>query len=86
MLAGMSSSEFEHWRRYYLRYGFDADRLEWATANAGAAAAQAMGSRVRANQLVPRFQARNPRADAARLTAWLESAAANAERWFDRGQ
>lgn len=85
MLEGMSSAEFEHWRRYYLRFGFDTDRLEWATANAGAASAQAMGSKVRAKQLVPRFKT-DRKGDNRRLIAWLESEAANAERWFDRGK
>lgn len=84
MLGRMSSAEFSLWQAHYTRNGFDADRLEWATANAGAATAQAMGGKVKAAQIVPKFGRRV--SDSRRLIAWLESEAANAERWFDRGK
>lgn len=80
----MSSAEFSLWAAFYGRFGFDADRIEWAAANAGAATAGAMGAKVKAAQLVPQFRPRH-RHDDRRLIAWLEASAANAERWFDRG-
>lgn len=69
-ILASSAFEFELWREYYIRYGFDADRIEWTTANAGAAAAQAWGSKVRSSDLVPDFRrGRNGglKASAARL-------------------
>ncbi len=51
----MSAFEFNLWCDYRTRFGFDTDRLEWVTANAGSAAACAMGAKVKASELVPKF-------------------------------
>jgi hypothetical protein len=67
----LSSAEVELWWLYARSNGFPFDRLEGAAVNAGAAAAQAMGSRVRARDLVPQFG--DGRAEKrARLMAYLE--------------
>jgi hypothetical protein len=51
----ITATELDCWRAYRQRYGFDADRIEAAVANAGAAQCQAWGVRVRAEDLVPKF-------------------------------
>jgi hypothetical protein len=68
----MDSAEFAEWSHYYREFGFDADRLEYATANAGAAVCQSWGGKVRANQLVPRFGPPAP-PHPATIHAWLNS-------------
>ena len=55
-VLAMPHAEFALWRAYYRRNGFDADRIECTTANAGAAVAQTWGSRVKASDLIPDFQ------------------------------
>lgn len=55
-VLSLSMFEFELWREYYIRCGFDADRLTWTVANSGAASAQSWGSKVRASDLVPDFR------------------------------
>jgi len=55
-VEAMPLTEFIRWRAYYQRNGFDVDRLECTTANAGAAVAQTWGSRVKATDLIPDFR------------------------------
>lgn len=66
----LSSAEFCLWGAYYRSHGFDADRSEWAAANAGAAVAGAWGGRIDPAALVPKF-GDDPLAKLARLRAWL---------------
>jgi hypothetical protein len=70
--ARMTSAEFSEWAAYYREYGFDADRVEHAAANAGAAVCQSFGAKVKAGQLVPRF---GPRGETNVLAVrlWLET-------------
>lgn len=51
----MTAAEFVLWQSFYRRTGFDADRIEWTTANAGAATARAFGSKVKPEDLVAAF-------------------------------
>ena len=73
LVATMPAFEYALWLEYYSRFGFDVDRLEWATANAGAAPARAFGSEVTPADLIPRFSEPDPAEKRKRLTAWLES-------------
>lgn len=52
----MPLAEFMLWRAYYRRNGFDADRIECTTANAGAAITRTWGGRLKAADLIPDFQ------------------------------
>ena len=54
-VLAMSAWEFNLWCDYRTKHGFDTDRLEGVTANAGSAAACAMGAKVKASELVPKF-------------------------------
>lgn len=70
----LSSAEFAVWQAWYLSRGFDADRLEWTIANAGAAGAWAGG--LKPADLVARFESADPETAAqkrARLRAWFDS-------------
>ena len=51
----LTQAEWEVWRRWYQRNGFDVDQQVWSTANAGAATANAMGAKVSNRDIVPRF-------------------------------
>lgn len=51
----LSVGEFYLWAEYRKCFGFATDRLEWATANAGAATARSMGGRVTSEDIVPKF-------------------------------
>lgn len=68
----LSSAEFSLWAAYYRANGFDADRIEWASANAGAAAARSMGSDVKPKDLVPKFDSVPVSTQRAMLIASLE--------------
>jgi len=60
------------WRHFAREHGFPADRLEAAACNGHAAAAQAMGARVRPRDLVPQF-GDGRAAKRARLMVMLDS-------------
>ncbi len=51
----ITAAELDQWRHYRQQVGFDVDRLEAATALAGAAQCQAWGSRVKVDDLIPKF-------------------------------
>lgn len=68
----LSSAEFALWAAYYRHHGFDADRAEWATANAGAAVVGAWGGQIDPGAIVPKFGA-GVAGRQAKLRAWLES-------------
>jgi hypothetical protein len=51
----LSAAEFMLWMQYRQQYGFVADRLEAATAIAGAAVCRAWGAKVDPSNLLPRF-------------------------------
>jgi len=69
----MPAAEFALWLAFYQSHGFDVERIEWATANAGAAAARAFGSDVSPADLVPSFECPDPAAKRAKVRAWLDS-------------
>lgn len=69
----MPAEEFLLWQVYYRDYGFDADRAEWASANAGAAAARSMGATVKAADLVPRFKKARVGSTLAEIRAFFEN-------------
>lgn len=70
----LAAVEFALWLEFYRSHGFEVDRQEWASANAGAAAARAMGARVTPSDLVPRFGAVRG-SDPASIMAWFDSLA-----------
>lgn len=55
LLGSIPAVEFALWLAFYQQHGFDTDRLEWVTANAGSAAAQSMGAKVKPKELIPNF-------------------------------
>jgi hypothetical protein len=54
-VEAMSAAEFAFWSVYYSRRGFPADRIEAATAIAGAAQCRTWGARVEPKELIPKF-------------------------------
>lgn len=72
MLDSLTAAEFALWAAYYQRFGFDVDRLEWATANAGAAAGRAMGARVKPADLIPVFYQRKTGSTDGEIRAWFD--------------
>ena len=79
----MSSAEFGLWAEYYGRNGFDADRIEAASANAGAATARAMGAKsIKPADLIPRFQSRGEGTNKMAVKLWLKRQ--TPERYFGR--
>ncbi len=71
LLSSITAAELLLWQAFYRDYGFDPDRLEWASANAGAAAARAMGSSVKPAELVPTFK-RPPGSSGAAIMAFFD--------------
>lgn len=51
----MSAAEFAFWGAYFRKRGFPVDRLEGATAIAGAAVVRSWGGKVDPADLLPRF-------------------------------
>jgi hypothetical protein len=51
----MGSWELGVWRQFYESHGFDADRIEGASAMSGAAICNSWGGKVEPNDLIPRF-------------------------------
>jgi hypothetical protein len=76
MLDRMGAAEFDLWARWYTRHGFDADRIEATTANAGAYAGAVWGGKAKPGELVARFGPRDPRAEFERIKSYLSRAAA----------
>ena len=76
----MTAAEFDLWAAYYQRHGFDADRIETATAIAGAYVGAGWGGKAKPEQLVPRFGPPNPAAEFERLKAFFTRAAARQQK------
>ncbi len=70
-LFELSSAEFSFWVDFAARRGFPVDRLEAATAISGAAVARTWGSKVRPEDLIPKFGHRRG-ASGAQLLAFLK--------------
>ncbi len=73
LLTGMTATEYALWLAFYRHFGFDVDRLEWVTANAGAVAAAAWGAKVKSEEIIPRFAPPDPQAKRRLLFDWLKS-------------
>jgi hypothetical protein len=76
LLQSVTAAEFDLWAEFYRVYGFDVDRVEWASANAGAAAARSMGANIRPADLVPRFSTPHQGSSNAQIMAFFDGLAA----------
>lgn len=58
----LSATEFAIWHAYYIRHGFDVDRLEHVAANAGSACVSAAGTgaKIKPSELIPKFGPMSP--------------------------
>lgn len=72
----VTAAEFDLWAQWYQRHGFDADRAEATTANAGAYVGAVWGGKAKPEQLVARFARRDPRAEFERIKSYLSGVAA----------
>ena len=70
LLAGMSSAEFDLWMSFHSEGGFGEERADWRVAIGSAAVCQVLGSKVRADQLLPKFGRKEP-TPLAKVRAWL---------------
>lgn len=66
------------WRAFRQRFGFPADRAEWAAANAGAYVGSALGGKAKPSDLVPQFRPsgaihETTPADIEGVKAWFDS-------------
>lgn len=51
----MPAPELALWREYHQRYGFEADRIAWTVAKAGAALCRIRGAKINPKDLLPSF-------------------------------
>lgn len=67
----MPSAEFALWQAFHRDVGFGETRADWRDAIGFSAVCRGLGTRVRADELIPRF-GRKPPTPTALVRAWLE--------------
>ena len=80
LLDEMTAAEFDLWRAYYQRHGFDADRIEAGVAIAGAYVGATWGGKAKSSELLPRFGPPNPAAEFEKFKSFFTRAAARQQK------
>jgi hypothetical protein len=79
LLGSISSAEFALWMAFHREGGFGEEQRRWSVAIGSAAVCQSMGSKVRPDQLMPKFGPKQP-TPLPKLKSWINSL--TPERFF----